>query len=256
MEGSAPAGSRTPPRGGTRGKADLHLHTLYSDGTARLADLLDWIEQRTDLDVVAITDHDRIDGALRAAGIHAAGDYHFELVVGEEITTRSGHVVGLFLREPIPALRPVAETVERIHAQGGLAVAAHPLGVFLSLGSGSLRRLQADPRPERHLDAVELINPSLGGRLRHRALAQLNARELKLPGLGSSDAHVLETVASGWTWFSGSTAAEFRAALAAGDVEPGGEHWSTGHNVAVYGRQLVAKARKLGHTLRPSGEWR
>ena len=118
--------------------------------------------------------------------------------------------------------------MERIHAQGGLAVAAHPLGVFLSLGSGSLRRLQADPRPERHLDAVELINPSLGGRLRHRALADLNARELQLPGLGNSDAHVLETVASAWTWFPGRTAAEFRAALAAGDVEPAGAHWSTG----------------------------
>jgi len=254
--GGAAGGTHRGPRGGGRGKADLHLHTLYSDGTARLADLLDWIEERTNLDLVAITDHDRIDGALRAAAMHAAGEYHFELVVGEEITTRSGHVVGLFLREPIPALRPVAETVERIHAQGGLAVAAHPLGVFLSLGSGSLRRLQADPHPERRLDAVELINPSLGGRLRHRTLARLNTRELHLPGLGSSDAHVLETVASAWTWYPGSTAAQFRAALAVGEVEPGGEHWSTGHNVAVYGRQLVAKARKLGHTLRPSGEWR
>jgi len=211
--GGAAGGTHRGPRGGGRGKADLHLHTLYSDGTARLADLLDWIEERTNLDLVAITDHDRIDGALRAAAMHAAGEYHFELVVGEEITTRSGHVVGLFLREPIPALRPVAET-------------------------------------------VELINPSLGGRLRHRTLARLNTRELHLPGLGSSDAHVLETVASAWTWYPGSTAAQFRAALAVGEVEPGGEHWSTGHNVAVYGRQLVAKARKLGHTLRPSGEWR
>ncbi len=236
--------------------ADLHLHTLYSDGTARLADLMGWIEQRTELDLVAITDHDRIDGALRAVAMHDAGDYHFELVVGEEITTRRGHVVGLFLSDPIPPFRSVAETVERIHDQGGLAVAAHPLGVFLSLGSGSLRRLQADPRPERHLDAVEIINPSLGGRLRHRALEALNADELHLPGLGSSDAHVLETVASAWTWFPGSTAAEFRAALASGSVEAAGSHWSTGHNVAVYGRQLVAKAQKLRHTLRPSGEWR
>lgn len=243
-------------RDGERGKADLHLHTLYSDGTARLADLLGWIEQRTDLDLVAITDHDRIDGAQRAAELHAAGAFRFGLVVGEEVTTRSGHVVGLFLTERVPPFRPVAETVERIHAQGGLAVAAHPLGIALSLGSGSLRRLTADPRPERRLDAVELVNPSLGGRLRHRALAELNATELHLPGLGSSDAHVLETVASAWTWFAGRTAADFRAALAAGTVEPAGSHWSTGHNVAVYGRQLVAKGRKLRHTLRPTGEWR
>jgi predicted metal-dependent phosphoesterase TrpH len=243
-------------RGGERGKADLHLHTLYSDGTARLVDLLGWIEHRTDLDLVAITDHDRIDGAARAAALHAEGDYHFELVVGEEVTTRSGHIVGLFLTERVPPFRSVAETVERIHAQGGLAVAAHPLGIALSLGSGSLRRLQSDPRSERHLDAVELLNPSLGGRLRHRALADLNAAELHLPGLGSSDAHVLETVGSAWTLFDGTTAIAFREALAAGAVEPVGSHWSTGHNVAVYGRQLVAKARKLGHTLRPTGEWR
>jgi predicted metal-dependent phosphoesterase TrpH len=245
-----------PGRSGERGKADLHLHTLYSDGTARLADLLDWVEHRTDLDLVAITDHDRIDGASRAAAMHRDGDYHFDLVVGEEVTTRSGHVVGLFLTERVPHFRPVAETIERIHDQGGVAVAAHPLGIALSLGSGSLRRLQADPRPERHLDAVELVNPSLGGRLRHRALAELNAAELHLPGLGSSDAHILETVGCAWTSFDGTTAGEFRAALAAGAVEPVGSHWSTGHNVAVYGRQLVAKARKLGHTLRPTGEWR
>jgi predicted metal-dependent phosphoesterase TrpH len=243
-------------RGGARGKADLHLHTLYSDGTARLADLLAWIENRTDLDLVAITDHDRIDGAERAAAMHRDGDYHFQLVVGEEVTTRSGHVVGLFLSERVPPFRSVVETVERIHAQGGIAVAAHPLGIALSLGSRSLRRLQADPRADRHLDAVELINPSLGGRLRHRALAELNAAELHLPGLGSSDAHVLETVGSAWTWFDGTTATAFRAALGAGTVEPVGSHWTAGHNVAVYGRQLVAKARKLGHTLRPTGEWR
>jgi predicted metal-dependent phosphoesterase TrpH len=188
--------------------------------------------------------------------MHRDRDFHFQLVVGEEVTTRSGHVVGLFLTERVPPFRPVAETVERIHDQGGVAVAAHPLGIALSLGSGSLRRLAADPRPERRLDAVELVNPSLGGRLRHRALAELNAAELHLPGLGSSDAHILETVGCAWTWFDGTSAADFREALAAGAVAPVGSHWSAGHNVAVYGRQLVAKARKLGHTLRPTGEWR
>jgi predicted metal-dependent phosphoesterase TrpH len=243
-------------RGEGRGTADMHVHTLYSDGTARLVDLLDWVENRTSLDLVAITDHDRMDGAQRAQAMHAAGEYHFGLVVGEEITTRSGHLLGLFLTRPVPPFRSVTETVERIHAQGGLAVAPHALGVFLSLGRGSLVRLQSDPRPERHLDAVELINPSLGGRLRHAALARLNDEQLHLPGMGSSDAHVLELVGSAWTAFPGSTADEFRAALATGEVQAVGRHMTTAHNVAVYSRQLVAKARKLGHTLRPSGEWR
>jgi hypothetical protein len=60
-----------------RGKADMHLHTLYSDGTAEVQALLDHVERETDLDVVAITDHERIDGALRACEIHAAGGYSF-----------------------------------------------------------------------------------------------------------------------------------------------------------------------------------
>ena len=76
--------------GGARGKADMHLHTLYSDGTAGVEALLRHVEANTDLDLVAITDHERLDGALRAREIHAAGDFHFELVVGEEITTRRG----------------------------------------------------------------------------------------------------------------------------------------------------------------------
>ena len=59
-----------------------------------------------------------VNTALRAQEIHAAGDYSFELVVGEEITTRRGHVLALFLTERIPALRQLPETLERVHDQG------------------------------------------------------------------------------------------------------------------------------------------
>ena len=52
-----------PRSGGGRGRADMHIHTLYSDGTASVAQVLEHVEHRTDLDVVAITDHERIDGA-------------------------------------------------------------------------------------------------------------------------------------------------------------------------------------------------
>jgi predicted metal-dependent phosphoesterase TrpH len=75
----------------------MHLHTLYSDGVMEVQALLDHVERATDLDLIAITDHERIDGALRARELHAAGDYHFGLVVGEEITTRRGHLLALFL---------------------------------------------------------------------------------------------------------------------------------------------------------------
>jgi predicted metal-dependent phosphoesterase TrpH len=240
-----------------RGKADMHLHTLYSDGTADVSALLEHVERHTDLDLVAIADHERIDGALRAREIHRAGSYSFELVVGEEITTRRGHVLALFLEERIPPLRPVEETLERIHEQGGLAIAAHPMAPLTpSLGQRTLRQLHDARDPRHHLDAIEMLNPSAAGRARRLARLHLNESLLHLPEVGNSDAHVLEHVGTAWTWFPGWSAEDYRRAVLDRTTEADGEHWSHWHNVTVYGRQLVAKARHLRHTLRPTGEWR
>jgi len=248
-----------PRAGGELGRADMHLHSLYSDGTASVADILDHVERHTSLDVVAITDHERIDGALRAAEIHAAGPYSFDLVIGEEITTRRGHVLALFITKRIPALRPLPETLRAIHDQGGIAIAAHPLApIPLSVGSRSLRGIRDDATEGVHFDAIELFNPSHAGRTRQGARRALNARELGLPGVGNSDAHVLEGIGTGWTAFPGHTAADYREAVHAASVQPGGEgYWSSAHNLDVYRRQLRAKARHLWHTLRPGeADWR
>jgi predicted metal-dependent phosphoesterase TrpH len=215
------------------------------------------VERRTDLDLIAITDHERIDGAQRARELHAAAGYSYELAIGEEVTTRRGHLLALFIEERIPPWRPLAETVERIHAAGGIAIAAHPMAPLTpSIGVGSLQLLHHDPVPTRHLDGIELLNPSAAGRVRHAARHRLNQELLALPAVGFSDAHVVEGIGTGWTWFPGTTTAEFRAALAAGQTEPAGAHWSAWHNLNVYRRQLVAKGRHLRHTLRPTGEWR
>jgi len=246
-----------PRGGGELGKADMHLHTLYSDGTASVAEVLAYVEYHTDLDVIAITDHERIDGAVRARELHAAGDYSFDLVVGEEVTTRRGHVLALFLTERIPPLRPLRETLERIHDQGGIAIAPHSLAPLTpSLGGRSLRALHREPDARRRLDAIELMNPSEAGRARRLERERLNAELLDLPAVGNSDAHVVEGIGTGWTWFPGTTAEAYRAAIIAGTTRPGGAYWTRRHNVDVYRRQLIAKARHLGHTLRPSGEWR
>ena len=236
----------------------MHLHTLYSDGTASVADLLDWIEERTDLDLVAITDHERIDGAQRAIELHARRGYGFDLVVGEEITTRRGHLLALFLERRVPALRPLTESLAAVHEQSGLAIAPHPLAPLTpSLGSRSLRSAHDAGRAEHRLDGIELMNPSAAGRSRAAARARLNATLLRLPAVGNSDAHVLEAVGTAWTWFDGVTATDYRASLAAGTTEPAGDYWTNWHNLTVYGRQLVAKGRHLRHTLRPTGEeWR
>ena len=252
----ADAKAQQPRRGGERGRADMHLHTLYSDGVMEVQALLDHVERSTDLDLIAITDHERIDGALRGRELHAAGAYHFGLVVGEEITTRRGHLLALFLDERIPPFRPLEETIERIHAQGGIAIAPHPMAPLTpSLGRRSLMRLHHDPDLTHRLDAIEMLNPSVAGRARrpHRhALNQL----MELAAVGNSDAHVIEHVGTGWTSFPGAGAEDYRRAIADRTTEAEGEYWTHWHNVSVYGRQLVAKARHVRHTLRPTGEWR
>ena len=236
----------------------MHIHSLYSDGTASVRAILDHVERRTDLDVIAVTDHERIDGALRAAGLHAAGGYSFDLVVGEEITTRRGHVLALFITERIPAMRPLDETLGAIHEQGGVAIAAHPMApIPLSIGRRSLRRVRDHAHEGVYFDAIELFNPSHAGRMRQAARMALNAAELGLPGVGNSDGHTLEGIGTGSTSFPGHTAEDYRRAIADGTVAPEGEHWSAAHNVDVYRRQLQAKLRHLWHTLKPGhDDWR
>jgi predicted metal-dependent phosphoesterase TrpH len=250
---------QTRPRGGgERGKADMHIHSLYSDGTASVREILDHVEANTDLDVIAVTDHERIDGALRAAQLHAAGDFSYDLVVGEEITSRRGHVLALFVTERLPALRPLDETLRAIHAAGGLAIAAHPMApVPLSVGKRSLRGARDHAHEDVYFDALELFNPSYAGRVRHGARLELNAAELGLPGVGNSDGHVLEGIGTGFTTFSGNSAEDYRRSLLAGDVTAEGAHWTSSHNADVYRRQLRAKLRHLWHTVTPgTDDWR
>src|SRR5438477_9979722 len=75
------------------GSADLHLHTSHGDGLIELPALLAYVEERTDLDVIAVTEHDQIDAALRLRELHARGRYRFEVVVGAEVTTVEGHLL-------------------------------------------------------------------------------------------------------------------------------------------------------------------
>ncbi|HKN41124.1 MAG TPA: PHP domain-containing protein, partial [Acidimicrobiia bacterium] len=108
-----------------RGLADLHIHTTYSDGWPTPRDVVDHAAAETALDVIAITDHDTIEGALRAAE-YAARTSALRVLIGEEVSSRQGHILGLFLTNRIRPGLTAAHTVDLIHAQGGVAIAAHP----------------------------------------------------------------------------------------------------------------------------------
>ena len=189
------------------GKADLHVHTSYSDGMADARELLDYVEERTDLDVLAVTDHDDVRGALKARDIWARGRYRFELVVGAELTTIEGHLLALFVEEPLPNLCRVEKALEAINRQGGLAVAPHPMNPFTrSLGARELRRAEG-------LHGIEAASCSPGGAMRRAKALALN-RELGLAEVGGSDAHFLDFVGAAYTTFEGKTATELKQAIA------------------------------------------
>src|SRR5258708_13464512 len=69
------------------GLADVHLHTNYSDGTGSVEEVLYFAQHHTSLDVIAVTDHDTIEGALRARDLAAPNKYPFEAIIAEQIST-------------------------------------------------------------------------------------------------------------------------------------------------------------------------
>ena len=196
------------------GKADLHVHTALGDGMAEVQELLDYVESETDLDVIAITDHDDIGCALAVREAWAKGRYRFEVVAGTEVTTIEGHLLALFVEEPLPSLRPLEEVVAAVHAQGGLCVVPHPMSwLTRSLGQRAIERVLKSERDGIHLDGLEVANQSPGARMGLRKARALNEERFGLAEVGGSDAHFLAAVGTAFTAFEGRTAAELRRSI-------------------------------------------
>lgn len=199
------------------GKADLHVHTDRSDGMASPREVLAYVETQTDLDVIAIVDHDDIAPAFETREVWARGTYRFQVIVGIEVTAIEGHVIALFVEEPPPSLRPVEEVLAAIHRLGGLAIAAHPLSwLTRSLDRRTLDRIAAAKAEGVYLDALETANQSPAGRVRIKRAAALNRERYHLPEVGGSDAHFLKAIGSAYTEFPGQTAAELRQSIVEG----------------------------------------
>jgi predicted metal-dependent phosphoesterase TrpH len=156
-------------------KIDLHVHTHYSRDSLITPEELVVYAKKAGLDGVAITDHDRLDGALKIAR-----ETDFFIVPGMEISSSNGHVVALNVQEVIPKGLDADETVDRIHRAGGIAVACHPVTFF----KGSLRKHVSSK-----FDAVEVINASSFPFNYSVKNAQKIASRLGIPRVAGSDAH-------------------------------------------------------------------
>ena len=203
-----------------RGRADLHIHTNASDGWPTPLQLVEDASRRAHLDVIAVTDHDTIQGALRAAE-HAARRSKLHVIIGEEVSSRDGHIIGLFLEERVPPGLSAAATIHTIHEQGGIAIAAHPFWRTQRLvRSGNPVHGVGWLAAELPFDAIEVENATPGFYVFNRLARRLNMG-LGAAELGCSDAHIVDAVGRAFTEFPGKTPAALRKAIEAGTTRAG-----------------------------------
>ncbi len=208
------------------GRADVQLHSDLGDGLSSPEAILEAAE-RAGMDVMAITDHDDIRASFQARDEAARRGSRVEVIPGIEVTTRSGHLLALYVEGELPMLRPLAEAIVDIHRQRGIAVVPHPLSYLtFSVGERSLRDLAERGDAEAFIDGIELRNPSYAGRVRATRAAWLNTHVLRVAETGSSDAHQAGLVGTAWTEFAGSSAADLRAAIEARTTTAGGRRWT------------------------------
>lgn len=160
-------------------KIDLHTHTFCSKDSCNQYDRIIEAVQRAGLDGIAVTDHNEFRGAQELQQRAP-----FTVIAGEEIKTSRGEIIGLFLTEKIARGLDPLETVERIHAQGGLAYVPHPFDEV----RGSRLEREALELVVPQIDFLEVFNARNAlPRFNQRAL-EYAARHNILAGAGS-DSH-------------------------------------------------------------------
>ncbi len=168
-------------------RIDLHLHTNYSrDAKTTPEEAVQYAKERQ-LDGIAVTDHDAVQGARRLAK-----EKDLLVIPGIEVSSRHGHILGLNITEPIPPRLNITETVERIRLLGGLAVIAHP-SVVIKTGLGT--RIDSASG----IDAVEVINASALPFSLSTYLSRRLALRLWLQETGGSDSHYPDEIGSAYT---------------------------------------------------------
>lgn len=194
------------------GSADLHIHTTTSyDGTATVAETLEYVATHTRLNLIAITDHDEIDGALEALAL--APRYGVQVIPGIEVSTLEGHLLALEVERMVPPGLSLPRTLELIGEQGGYALAPHPGGNWSgSLSGPAIARALVSPELRSVLLGAEEYNASLPLLLANQP-ARTIVRSSGLARAGCSDAHMLWMIGMGATHFAGSTPADLRRAL-------------------------------------------
>jgi predicted metal-dependent phosphoesterase TrpH len=232
------------------GKADIHIHTEYSgfgqlgvlrfpESVSRPHSLVNRA-RKNGFDVICVTDHDETAGAFIAQDYAKQFD-DIEVVIGEEVMTKDGEIIGLFLTERIEPELSIEETVDIIREQGGLTIAPHPFSFHVR---GLKERIF-----DIDLDGFEVLN---GGHPDKYSNAFAQAVMDRYPGkwapIAASDAHSKFTFGYTWTEFEGRTAEDLRKAILSKKTVPKGTtapvlgevQWSM--EVVLVGQKLMYRS--------------
>ena len=207
-------------------KADLHIHTEYSMDCAMTLEQIIARCLEVGINCLGVTDHNTIAGAVKLKEMAP-----FSIIVGEEILTLDGEIIGFFLTQEIPAKLSVEETVARIKAQDGLICIPHPydrlrLSVF---------RDQVFENIMPQVDIIEAFNArslSPSSSTRARQLAQKYGKHVS----AGSDAHTLPEIGNAYVEMREfNDKDEFLASLAMGKIY-GNRSNPTAHVVSTWNR--------------------
>lgn len=165
-------------------KTLIHVHTDYSYDSDISLEILARFVAAEGIGAVAVTDHDAIAGAVRFQRMTDA-----KVIIGEEVSTRDGHLLGLFLHERVQPGMSARDTAKVIRAQGGLVLLPHPFVRAFSCGLGEVAGRIVDL-----IDAVEVNNAQNLPRRPDR-LAERFARTHGLPKFAGADTHMRMSIA-------------------------------------------------------------
>jgi predicted metal-dependent phosphoesterase TrpH len=219
------------------GSADLHVHPSGDAANARTSMAIYAALRASDLQVAVLADHDRIDVAQELVARSRDERIPIKLVVGEEITTCEGHLLGVGLTARVPAGLSLAETVGAVHEQGGIAVVAHPLLPIYAAASADLLVELAHGDRLCRPDGLEAMHPLAAWLPGWRRRVEKLARRCDYAVVGGSDAHDARSVGRAWTGFCGDTEAALMAAIR------GRETWAEGRRYPV---QDIFRRRRSG----------
>lgn len=197
--------------------ADFHAHTRFSRDSRLTEDALLHAAVQRGLTHICVTDHNTVDGAIavRDRAREMGLDDRITVIVGEEVSTADGEMIGIFLERTIPRGLSANATADEIHAQGGLVSIPHPYDPFRvhHMTEGPMRTLAEQAK----IDAIEIFNSRVTFQRHNLAAAEFAAR-YGIPGIACSDSHSALEVAMSFNALPAfTTAAELRAALSEND---------------------------------------